>query len=124
MKTRTHFAHRVDTWDDDNENVIEHLADVEDFEVAKATYHAACRRWPNASITLRQGARSSRTALPPMTHPTLMSSSKIGLTRQLGYNQYANSVGLREEAMAKTTAKKKEEGKDLHGNRENLRRGG
>jgi hypothetical protein len=38
-------------------NVIEHLAGVEDFEVAMATYRAACQRWPNATITLRQGAR-------------------------------------------------------------------
>jgi hypothetical protein len=30
---------------------------VEDFEVAMATYRAACQRWPNAAITLRQGAR-------------------------------------------------------------------
>jgi hypothetical protein len=43
--------------DDDGENVVEHLAGVEDFEVALATYRAACQRWPNAAITLRQGAR-------------------------------------------------------------------
>ena len=30
MKNRTHFAHRVDAWDDDGQNVIEHLAGVED----------------------------------------------------------------------------------------------
>jgi hypothetical protein len=57
MKNRPHFAHRVDAWDDEGENVIEHLAGVEDFEVAMATYRAACQRWPNAAITLRQGAR-------------------------------------------------------------------
>jgi hypothetical protein len=57
VKNRTNFAHRVDAWDDDGENVIEHLAGVEDFEVAMATYRAACQRWPNAAITLRQGAR-------------------------------------------------------------------
>ena len=55
MKNRTHFAHRVDAWDDDGQNVIEHLAGVED--IAMATYRAACQRWPNATITLRQGAR-------------------------------------------------------------------
>ena len=43
-------------WDDDGENV-EHLAGVEDFEVALATYRAACQRWPGSAITLRQGAR-------------------------------------------------------------------
>jgi hypothetical protein len=54
MNYRTHFAHRIDMWDDDGQN---HLAGVEDFEVAMATYRAACQRWPNAAITLRQGAR-------------------------------------------------------------------
>jgi hypothetical protein len=50
MKDRKHFTHRIDMWDDDGENVIEYLAGVEDFEVAKATYRAACRRWPGAAI--------------------------------------------------------------------------
>jgi hypothetical protein len=26
-------------------------------DVAPATYRAACRRWPKAKVTLRQGAR-------------------------------------------------------------------
>jgi hypothetical protein len=42
-----HFAHRIDCWDDDGEN----------FAVAKVAYRAACKRWPQAAITLRQGAR-------------------------------------------------------------------
>ena len=54
---RTHFAHRIDLWDADGENVIEHLAGVEDPQVAMATYVAACQRWPKAPITLRQGSR-------------------------------------------------------------------
>ena len=33
------------------------LSAYEDFEVAVAAYFAACQRWPNAKITLRQGAR-------------------------------------------------------------------
>jgi len=41
----------------DGENVIEHLAGVEDHQLAMATYLAACQRWPGAAITLRQGAR-------------------------------------------------------------------
>ena len=57
MITRTHFAHRVDMWDAAGEHIVEHLAGVEDFEVAMATYRAACQRWPDAAITLRQGAR-------------------------------------------------------------------
>jgi hypothetical protein len=57
VKSRTHFVHRVDMRTDDGENVFEHLAGVEDFEIAMATYRAACERWPGAAITLRQGAR-------------------------------------------------------------------
>jgi hypothetical protein len=41
---RTHFAYRI-------------LAGVEDLQVAKATYLAACQRWPGTPITLRQGTR-------------------------------------------------------------------
>ena len=56
-KARTHFQHRIDRWTDDGESIVEHLAGVEDFTVAKATYRAACERWPNAVITLRQSGR-------------------------------------------------------------------
>jgi hypothetical protein len=38
-------------------SIIEHVAGVDDFEVAEATYRAAVARWPAARITLRQGAR-------------------------------------------------------------------
>jgi hypothetical protein len=54
---RSHFAYRIDAWDADGEAVIEHLAGVEDLQVAKATYLAACQRWPGTPITLRQGTR-------------------------------------------------------------------
>ena len=54
---RSHFAYRIDAWDADGENVIEHLAGVEDLQVAMATYLAACQRWPGTPITLRQGTR-------------------------------------------------------------------
>jgi hypothetical protein len=54
---RSHFAYRIDAWHADGENVIEHLAGVEDLQVAKATYLAACQRWPGTPITLRQGTR-------------------------------------------------------------------
>jgi len=36
---------------------IEHLAGIEDFLLAMATYRAARQRWPDAAITLRQGER-------------------------------------------------------------------
>jgi hypothetical protein len=54
---RTHFAYRIDMWDADGENIIEHLAGVEDLQVAKATYLAACQRWLGAPVTLCQGTR-------------------------------------------------------------------
>jgi len=43
MKTRTHFAFRVDTWTADGESIVEHIAGVEDYQVALATFRAA---WP------------------------------------------------------------------------------
>jgi hypothetical protein len=54
VKTKTHFACRVDVWDAAGDNIVEHIAGVDDFETAVATYRA---RWPKAKITLRQGAR-------------------------------------------------------------------
>jgi hypothetical protein len=55
--TRTHFLYRIDLWTIDGKQVIEHLAGAEDLELAKATYRAACQRWPGTVITLRQGAQ-------------------------------------------------------------------
>ena len=55
--TRTNFTFRVDTWTSDGESIVEHVAGVEDYQVALATYRAACERWPGTPITLRQGAR-------------------------------------------------------------------
>jgi hypothetical protein len=57
---RTHFAFRIDTWTPDGESIVEHVAGVEDYQVALATYRAACERWPGTPITpitLRHGAR-------------------------------------------------------------------
>ena len=56
-KTRAHFTFRLDTWTADGESIVEHVAGVEDYDVALATFHAACKRWPGIPITLRQGAR-------------------------------------------------------------------
>jgi len=56
-KLRTHFTLRVDTWTPDGESIVEHVAGVEDYQVALATYPAACERWLGAPITVRQGAR-------------------------------------------------------------------
>jgi hypothetical protein len=57
VRTKTHFAFRVDIWDDTGDSIVEHVAGVNDFEVAEATYRAAVARWPAARITLRQGIR-------------------------------------------------------------------
>ena len=54
---RTHFTFRVDTWTPDGESIVEHVAGVEDYQVALAAFPAACQRWPGTPITLRQGAR-------------------------------------------------------------------
>ena len=42
---RTHFTFRVDTWTPDGESIVEHVAGIEDYQVALATYRAACQRW-------------------------------------------------------------------------------
>jgi hypothetical protein len=57
MKTKTNFAFRIDIWDHTGNSIVEHVAGVNDFEVAVATYRAAVARWSAARITLRQGAR-------------------------------------------------------------------
>jgi len=38
--TRTHFTIRVDTWTPDGESIVEHIAGIEDYQVALATYRA------------------------------------------------------------------------------------
>jgi hypothetical protein len=53
VKTRTNFSFRIDIWTADGESIVEHIAGVEDYQVALATYHAACERWPRNPITLR-----------------------------------------------------------------------
>jgi len=53
MKTRTHFTFRVDTWTPDGESIVKHVAGVEDYELALATFRATCERWPGTLITLR-----------------------------------------------------------------------
>ena len=57
MNTKTYFAFRVNIWDDSGDSIVEHVAGIDDFEVAEAAYRAAVARWPLARITLRQGAR-------------------------------------------------------------------
>jgi hypothetical protein len=55
-KTKTHFAYRIDRWDHNGNNILDHIAGVDDRSVAVAAYEVACKRWPYARITLRHGA--------------------------------------------------------------------
>ena len=55
--TQNDFAFRIDRWTDDRERIVEHVAGVEDFQIAMATYHAARKRWPKAAMTLRGRTR-------------------------------------------------------------------
>jgi hypothetical protein len=57
MTTRTHFAFRIDMWSPDGTSITEHVAGVEEFQIAQATYRAAVERWPGGVITVRQGER-------------------------------------------------------------------
>jgi hypothetical protein len=53
----TEFAYRIDRWDTSGGNIIQHIANMNDLELAMAAYEAACKQWPGEIITLRQGAR-------------------------------------------------------------------
>ena len=55
VKTRTHFAQRIDMLDAAGE-IQEQLAGVEDYRLAEAVWREAIARWPGATIILRQGA--------------------------------------------------------------------
>jgi hypothetical protein len=56
MKSRFRFKHRLDKLDADGE-IVEHLAGIEDSQLAAAAYEAAVKRWPKERIMLRQEAR-------------------------------------------------------------------
>ena len=57
MKTKTYFAFRIDVWDDTGNNLVEHLAGLDDYAMAVAAYWAAVENRSKDKITLRQGAR-------------------------------------------------------------------
>ncbi len=56
LLVRTHFKHSVELVDGNGE-IADHLAGVEDFMLARATYDAAVKRWPKGRIRLRQETR-------------------------------------------------------------------
>jgi len=49
--TRTQFTFRVDTWTPDGESIVEHVAGIEDYQVALVTYLAACQLLARHHIT-------------------------------------------------------------------------
>jgi hypothetical protein len=51
MKRKRLFAFTIDIWDDVGGEIIEHIAGVDDFEDATATYSAAVKRWPAARVS-------------------------------------------------------------------------
>ena len=58
MKTKTHFQFCLDLWDAAGENIVEHIAGLDDFEIATAAYQAALTRWPQSRVILRQSVRT------------------------------------------------------------------
>jgi hypothetical protein len=55
--TDTDFAYRIDRWDTQRRNIIQHIANVDDLVLAMVAYEAARKHWPGETITLREGAR-------------------------------------------------------------------
>jgi hypothetical protein len=53
---RTHFKHTVELLDREGD-IVDLLAAVEDFLLARATYEAARQRWPKERIRLSQETR-------------------------------------------------------------------
>ena len=56
MKIRNHFKHNVFMLDEAGD-VREHLGGAEDYLLAAELSEVALKRWPNARIQMRQGAR-------------------------------------------------------------------
>jgi hypothetical protein len=67
---------------------VEHIAGVEDYQVALAAYRAACERWPGTAVTLRQGARvsedSRRRIADDCAWPDLTRAAKAGVRGRKG----------------------------------------
>src|SRR5215472_5819509 len=41
------------SWTPDGESIVEHIAGVEDYQVALATFRAACERWPGRLLATK-----------------------------------------------------------------------
>jgi hypothetical protein len=57
MKTKTYFAFRVDIWDATGDNIAEHVAGIDDFEVAEAPTGQPWQAGQRRGSPLRQGIR-------------------------------------------------------------------
>jgi hypothetical protein len=88
MKTRTHFAHRIDKLDEAGE-ILEHLVGVEDFQLAGSVYRAARKRWPEDDIMLRHEARVIHDSRQENLSNT--ADDMIDRRAPLGYLNYAVS---------------------------------
>jgi hypothetical protein len=74
VKIRTNFTFRIDTWTADGESIVEHVAGVEDYQVALATYRAACLRWPGTPHHLAAGCAIADRIAPLSVRISLMRS--------------------------------------------------
>ena len=69
--------------DDTGNSIVEHVAGIDDFEVAVATYWAAVARWPRARITLRGRAGSDeKLDRRVMLHPFSARSLSLAALRR------------------------------------------
>ena len=59
------MSSRIDIWDDTGGSIVEHVAGVDDFEVAEATWLAAVKRWPKAPLFCVKVRESCMTAADP-----------------------------------------------------------
>ena len=91
--TRTHFAHRIDLWDSSGDNIVEHLAGIDDFELATAAYRAACERWPGTGVAhapVRSWRSTPDTVIPEQSDSLAMNRHAYAPNHPL---RYANPSG-------------------------------
>ena len=65
MITRAHFAFRIDRWDQLGDNILDHVAGIEDFQVAQATFERRARDGRVKPSLCGRATASSRTAARP-----------------------------------------------------------
>ena len=60
MKTKTHFAFRVDIWDDIGDSIVEHIAGVDDFADAARPCRMAAMAASGSNATTRHVCSNDR----------------------------------------------------------------